>query len=260
MRHFFAGLANLLLVSLTTFGQTTSTTGASSAPGTSRSDTSSRTAPLAGSTRADSVGAVGKVTPADTSAPGNSAEDLLAGLTDSTETQSLLPPKMLFTQRAFWGPKGLLRVLNVAPLTAESRTKELNVRRTMLVTHQIGGFVTLAGFVAQGLLGAKLYNAQGESYTTTKRWHERTATFINYSYGTTLALSLFTPPPIIGSKRGFSTIKLHKYLAIVHLTGMIATNVLAGKIQENFQLKPYHRAAAYTTFVTYAASVIALKF
>ncbi|MDB5239552.1 MAG: hypothetical protein JWP57_177 [Spirosoma sp.] len=245
MRYFLTGLANLLLVSLTTFGQTTSTTGVTS---------------TAGATTADSARAVGKVTPADTSAPGSSAEDLLAGLTDSTETQSLLPSKMLFTQRAFWGPKGLLRVLNVAPLTTESRAKELNVRRAMLVTHQIGGFVTLAGFVAQGLLGAKLYNATGESYFTTKRWHERTAMFINYSYGTTLALSLFTPPPIIGSKRGFSTIKLHKYLAIVHLTGMITTNVLARMIQENYQLKPYHRAAAYTTFITYAASIIALKF
>lgn len=95
---------------------------------------------------------------------------------------------------------------------------------------------------------------------STKRWHERTATFINVSYGTTLALSLFAPPPIIGSRRGFNTIKLHKYLAVVHLAGMVATNVLAGMIEKNYQLNPYHRAAAYTTFVAYAASVIALKF
>lgn len=253
MKYFFAGLANLLLISLTALGQTTNPTDTLSIAGTTKADTNVRPAPVVGATTTDSL-------PAVPSAAGTEADDLLAGLTDSTETQPLLPSKMLFTQRAFWGPKGLLRVLNVAPLTAEGRSKELNVRRTMLITHQIGGFVTLAGFVAQGLLGAKLYNAQGEAYVSTKKWHERTATFINVSYGTTLALSLFTPPPIIGSKRGFSTIKLHKYLAIVHLTGMIATNVLAGLIQENYQLKPYHRAAAYTTFVTYAASVIALKF
>lgn len=255
MRYFFAGLANLLFVTLTTFGQVTSPTDTLSVSGTAKSDTSARPAPIVGLTKTDTV-----PTPASTSTSASEADDLLAGLTDSTETQPLLPSKMLFTQRAFWGPKGLLRVLNVAPLTAEGRSKELNVRRAMLITHQIGGFVTLAGFVAQGLLGAKLYNAQGEEYVNTKKWHGRTATFINVSYGTTLALSLFTPPPIIGSRRGFSTIKLHKYLAIVHLTGMIATNVLAGLIQENYQLKPYHRAAAYTTFVTYAASVIALKF
>lgn len=255
MNYFLIGLANLLLISLTTFGQTTSSADTLSVSGTSRADTSVRPARAVGLIKPDSV-----PTPASASASVSEADDLLAGLTDSTETQPLLPSKMIFTQRAFWGPKGLLRVLNVAPLTPEGRSKELNVRRTMLITHQIGGFVTLAGFVAQGLLGAKLYNAQGEDYVKTKRWHGRAATFINVSYGTTLALSLFTPPPIIGSKRGFSTIKLHKYLAVVHLTGMIATNVLAGMIGENYRLKPYHRAAAYTTFVTYAASVIALKF
>lgn len=186
--------------------------------------------------------------------------DLLASLTDSTEAQPLLPHKMLFTQRAFWGKKGLLRTLNIAPLTPEGRIHELKIRRTMLVSHQIGGFVTLAGFVAQGILGAKLYNAQGQEYVDTKRWHERSATFINISYATTLALSLTTPPPIVGAKKGFTTIKLHKYLAIVHLTGMVVTNVLAGMIDEHYSLKPWHRAAAYTTFGAYAASVIALTF
>lgn len=211
-----------------------------------------------GSLRAQDTTAVRRDT---TGTPATSADDLLTGLTDSTEiAQPLLPRKMLFTQRAFWGPKGLLRVMNVAPLTPEGRTKELNIRRTMLITHQIGGFVTLAGFVAQGLLGAKLYNAKGQEYADTKKWHERSATFINIAYGTTLALSLTTPPPLIGARKGFTSIKLHKYLAVVHLTGMIATNVLAQMISGNPELKPYHRAAAYTTFGAYAASVVALTF
>lgn len=231
------GLWGLMLVSLTTVAQTPVT-------GTD----SSRTVPTA--VKTDSV-------PVSTDA---TAADLLASLTDSTDAQPLLPHKMIFTQRALWGKKGLMRVMNLAPLTAEGRARELKVRRTMLVTHQIGGFVTLAGFVAQGLLGAKLYNAKGEDYVKTKRWHERTATYINVSYGTTLALSLTTPPPVIGAKRGFTSIKLHKYLAVVHLVGMVATNVLAQQIQKNAELKPYHRAVAYTTFGAYAASVIALAF
>ncbi|MFD2932572.1 hypothetical protein [Spirosoma flavum] len=197
------------------------------------------------------------IAPTTTDTSGN---DLLAGLTDSTEKQQLLPHKMLFTQRAFWGPKGLLRVMNVAPLTPEGRIHELKVRRTMLIMHQIGGFVTLAGFVAQGILGAKLYNAKGQDYVDTKVWHERSATFINIAYGTTLALSLTTPPPVVGAKPGFTSIKLHKYLAIVHLTGMIATNILAHMIDNNPDLKPYHRAAAYGTFGAYAASILAIAF
>jgi hypothetical protein len=258
MRYFFIGLANLLLANLTAFAVTMPVRYPVNASVVSLADTNEPTTPTSVAVKADSVPT--HVVAADTSAPGSTADDLLAGLNDSTENQPLLPSKMLFTQRIFWGQKGLLRGLHVAPLTPEGRSKELNVRRTMLITHQIGGFVTLAGFVAQGLLGAKLYNAQGEVYFNTKKWHERTATFINISYGTTLALSLFTPPPIIGSRRGFSTIKLHKYLAIVHVAGMITTNVLAGMINENYRLKPYHRAAAYTTFVSYAASIIALKF
>jgi len=196
----------------------------------------------------------------DAAQPASDADALLAGLSDSTEAQPLLPHKMIFTQRAFWGPKGLLRVLNMAPLTPAGRTKELKIRRGMLTAHQAGGFITLAGFVAQGFLGAKLYNAFGEDYTRLKRLHEGTATFINVSYGTTLALSLTTPPPIVGARRGFTTIKLHRYLAVVHLTGMIATNVLAHMIQTNYELKPYHRIAAYTTFGAYAASIVALTF
>ncbi|GAB3793682.1 hypothetical protein GCM10028819_05730 [Spirosoma humi] len=198
------------------------------------------------------------ITPATTDA---SATDLLAGLSDSTETKpELLPHKMIFTQRAFWGPKGLLRSMKIAPLTPDGRAHELKVRRTMLIAHQIGGFVTLAGFIAQGIIGAKLYNAKGQDYVDTKKWHERSATFINVTYGTTLLLSLTAPPPVVGARKGFTTIKLHKYLAIVHLTGMVATNVLAHMIDENASLKPYHRAAAYTTFGAYAASILAITF
>lgn len=190
-----------------------------------------------------------------------SANDLLAGLADTTKAEGdLLPHKMIFTQRAFWGPHGLLRSMKIAPLTSEGRVHELKVRRTMLVAHQIGGFITLAGFVAQGILGAKLYNAKGQDYVDTKKWHERSATFINVTYGTTLALSLTAPPPIVGTRKGFTSIKLHKYLAIVHLTGMVATNILAHMIENNPDLKPYHRASAYTTFGAYAASILALTF
>ncbi len=213
------------------------------------------------SARAQDSTTVRPVASADTvPAVDQSATDLLAGLSDSTTTEPLLPRKMIFTQRIFWGPKGLLRTMNLAPLTPEGRAKELKVRRTMLVAHQIGGFVTLAGFVAQGILGGKLYNAKGQEYVDLKRWHERTAGIINVTYGTTLALSLTTPPPIVGARRGFTTIKLHKYLAVLHLTGMIATNVLAGMIDQHPDLKPIHRAAAYTTFGAYAVSIAALTF
>ena len=189
-----------------------------------------------------------------------SADDLLGTLTDSLPPTQLLPDHMLLSQRLFWGKKGLLRLTNVAPLTLAGREKELNVRRTMLSLHQIGGFVTLAGFVAQGIIGSQLYRAQGADYTRLRDLHAGVGLATTIAYGTSTLLSLTTPPATVGRRRGLSTIKLHKYLAVVHLAGMIATNVLASKIREDFSLKPYHRAAAYTTFGAYAVSILVLRF
>lgn len=169
-------------------------------------------------------------------------------LADSSVTaQPLLPSKMIFTQQVFWGPKGLLRIMNVAPLTPEGRARELKVRRTMLVGHQIMGFVTLAGFVAQGIVGAKLYNSSGDRYGQLKDTHSMLASAVNITYATTALLSLTAPPKMLSERRGLSSIKLHKYLAVVHIAGMIATNVLSGMLESNPDVKPYHRAAAYTT-------------
>ncbi len=192
----------------------------------------------------------------------SSGDSLLAQLFDSTETtQSLLPDRMVFTQRAFWGEKGLLRITGLVPLNTESRRKELHIRRMMLVSHQVLGFATLAGFVAQGILGASLYNAQGERYRRLRETHQTVATAVNATYAATALLSLTAPPPLIGKrKEGLNSIKLHKYLAIVHLTGMLATNFLANRIQRNAELKPYHRAAAFTTFGAFAAAIVVIKF
>jgi hypothetical protein len=46
------------------------------------------------------------------------------------------------------------------------------------------------------------------------------------------------------------------------MTAMIATNVLAGQTEgpNGATYKPYHRAAAYTAFGAFAASMIIIKF
>lgn len=188
------------------------------------------------------------------------ADSLLASLVDTT-TQPLLPDRMVFTQRAFWGQKGLLRLTGLAPLNTECRQKEITIRRRMLAGHQIMGFVTLAGMITQGILGANLYNAQGNDYTRLRSAHQTVGTIVNISYATTALLSLTAPPPLVGKReRGLNSIKLHKYLALFHITGMIATNILSKQIRTNPELKPYHRAAAYTTFATFAAAILVIKF
>lgn len=187
-------------------------------------------------------------------------DDLLKTLADSSAPPALLPAKMIFTQRLLWGNRGVMRTTGWALLTPDGRTHELRIRRTMLVSHQVAGFVTLAGFIAQGIVGAKLYGATGSEYGRWKSTHEALAAGVNICYTTTALLSLFAPPKMISERRGFGSIKLHKYLAVVHIAGMIATNVLAASLETHPDWKPYHRAAAYTTFGAFAASVVAIKF
>ena len=60
----------------------------------------------------------------------------------NTEKPSLLPEKMLITQRVLWGEKGLFRKTGIAKLSIENREKELIVREKMLKAHQIIGYIT----------------------------------------------------------------------------------------------------------------------
>jgi hypothetical protein len=181
--------------------------------------------------------------------------DLLLQL-GSEEPVELIPKRMIFTQRLLWGEKGLMRTLKVAPLTDHGRETELKIRRGMLVTHQVLGFATLAGMVAQGIVGSKLYNGDYKI----KDLHEGLGTAVNITYFTTAGLSLFTPPPLISRQvKGLNGIKMHKTLAVVHLSAMIATNVLAERAGD-IKIKPLHRAAAFTAFGSFFGAMLVMKF
>ncbi|MEO0001627.1 MAG: hypothetical protein RL766_1673 [Bacteroidota bacterium] len=187
-------------------------------------------------------------------------DDLLNDLMKEQDTTTeLLPKKMLLTQRVLWGQKGLLRP--ISPLTATNREKELKLRRGMLVAHQVLGFVTLGGMVGQGITGTQLYKGSGRVGDI----HEGLAIAVNTTYSATAIMSLFTPPPLINRDKKLSAIRLHKWLAVVHMGGMIGTNILAQSLEDAqgdqyTRLKKWHRAAAFTTFASYAAAVITIKF
>ena len=83
-------------------------------------------------------------------------------ITDENATPELLPERIIFTQKIFWGENGILRKTGIAPLNLENREKELKLRRSMLKTHQILGYFTLGAMVAQGFIGGELYNATGD--------------------------------------------------------------------------------------------------
>jgi len=185
-----------------------------------------------------------------------SAQDrdaLLDGLFDEeiTMEEQLLPQKMIFTQSLLWGKNGLFRKTGVSKLSLDQREKELKVRNVMLKSHQIIGYLTLAGMVAQGIMGGRLYNEDYELYDA----HKTLGKWVTVSYFTGAGLSLFAPPPLVRKKvKGFNSIKAHKWLAYIHFTGMIAINAYSKEDRD------WHKYAAYTTFASYASAVLVFKF
>ena len=176
---------------------------------------------------------------------------------EKIDTQLIAPKKMLFTQQLIWGNNGILKNRYGSTQDLVERRKiDLRIRRKMLQLHQIGGFVTLGGMVAQGIIGSQLYNG---SYKL-KETHEKLGAAVNLSYGFTAINGLFTPPSTFKRDKKLTSIRLHKWLAIAHMSGMIATNILATQIEKNPSLKPYHRAAAYTSFFSLGAAMVVIKF
>ena len=182
-----------------------------------------------------------------------SQDDLFQMLDEESEKSKteLLPKRMIFTQRILWGEKGLMRKIKWSPLNIEQREKELRIRRKMLKAHQAIGFVTLAGFIAQGIIGVQLYNGNYSNY----KFHKTVGHLTSISYFTGAGLSLFSPPPLINKKiKGFSSAKAHKYLATIHFSSMIMTNIFSNSNRK------LHKLSAYTAFGSYAAAILVFKF
>ena len=176
-------------------------------------------------------------------------------ITDENATPELLPERIIFTQKIFWGENGILRKTGIAPLNLENREKELKLRRSMLKTHQILGYFTLGAMVAQGFIGGELYNATGDRYNSLYKTHKNMSKVVNAGYFTGAALALFSPPPLVNKKtKGFSSIKAHRFLSNIHFSAMVVTNMVADRN------KKAHKAAAYTAFASYATAVIVFKF
>jgi len=183
---------------------------------------------------------------------------------EQEEEFPLLPDKMLFTQRFFVGENGLLRRSELAPLSPIQRSREIELRRKMLVTHQVLGYVTLASMIAQGIIGGKLYNCDNcnsREYNQIKNAHETMAAVVNVSYFSGAALSLFAPPPLINrTEKGLSSARAHKWLASIHFSAMVATNLLADGASESQTGRNLHRIAAYTAFGSFATATLVLTF
>lgn len=191
-----------------------------------------------------------------TDTTGQKSNSLLNDLMTTQDQASLLPDRMVFTQRWLWGKKGLMRHFDGFELSEEERLRELKIRRTMLTVHQALGIATLAGMVAQGILGYKVYNGHSNLIPI----HNAVGIGVATGYFATASMSLFAPPRMVEPPRGITAIKIHEGLAIIHFTAMVSVLALTSGIETHPKLRPWHRAAALTAFGAYGAAVISITF
>lgn len=167
----------------------------------------------------------------------------------------LLPEKYLFTQRILWGERGLMRYFNTFKLSPTSRDLEMNIRSVMITSHQYLAFASLVGMLGTGIAGQYLYQGNLEI----KDLHEGFAAFTNITYFTSLGTILFAPPPMKNRPKGFTKFRIHRTLSMVHLTSMLAVNILSELIDDYPQLKPYHRAAGIAAFSSLFVATVTIK-
>ncbi|MEY3376492.1 MAG: hypothetical protein RL463_802 [Bacteroidota bacterium] len=173
-----------------------------------------------------------------------------------TETPALLPERMIFTQRWIYGEKGLLRATGLVPLTLEDRQKEMKVRRFMLVSHQVVGYATLASMLGTATTGILLYNNM-----ITKDIHEGFVSFTNAGYIAGAALAFLAPPALISRSGGkWDSIDWHKFFAVMHISGMIATNILSDYASQGGNWKLAHGISGGFTALTFTAAFVSIKF
>jgi hypothetical protein len=174
----------------------------------------------------------------------------------------LLPENISFGEKLFWGENGIFRSVGIAgPLSPGERKNELDVRRFMLTTHQISGFVTLALMITAAYYGQRTLDNNGSK--TFGNTHIKFVDATIATYSLTALLAVLSPPPLIRRDEE-STTTLHKTLAWIHAIGMIVTPILGSYVESKRHLNindaHYHQVAGYITTGIFATSLIVITF
>jgi hypothetical protein len=183
----------------------------------------------------------------------------------------LLPENMSFMESGLWGERGVLRAAGIAaPLTPQVRKSELQLRRTMLVMHQVGGFLTLGSMIAALYYGQKslLDPNSGQRNDPYRSKHQLFVTTTIVLYTGTGLLAVVSPPPLIRRDNETSTMTIHKTLAWVHFVGMVVTPILGGTVLKRGPIGRYvdlnqarfHQISGYVTATALAAAMISVTF
>ncbi len=142
----------------------------------------------------------------------------------------------------------------------------------MLTAHQVGGFITMGLLIPTLIIGQENINMWNDAAAGIRPFdralsdrHRTIAALTFASYMATASMSILSPPPLI-RRDEFGTTSLHKTLAWVHFTGMIATPILASlasnsrSLNTGNQWRTAHEVTAYVTAAAFTASLIIITF
>ena len=179
-----------------------------------------------------------------------------------------LPKNMPIIKSLLWGEKGTLRNTFIDP---KSRLKELEIRHNMLQLHQKIALFTLGSMVYQYQLGHSMSKNSYSSYTEIERKKHMNLGYLTFGcYMTAASLSILSPPGMKYTKKNkLSNMKLHRYLAIVHFTGMIIQPYLGyqssiagleGRAADRNRLLENHATIGSITTFSYILSFLTTLF
>jgi hypothetical protein len=169
-----------------------------------------------------------------------------------------LPDNMPLQTKLLWSKNGLLRKTNLFQV---DRPRELELRTKMLQLHQKLALGTLGLMFAQGYLGFQLQDAT----TNYMELSDRHAALGKVAFGSylTSAMLSYTAPPALRYNRKIDSIRIHRWLSIIHFTGMLALPYLGEKvsgphdsIKSRDRALYIHRGIAVTTISTMALSAL----
>ena len=177
---------------------------------------------------------------------------------DSNNPLYALPDNMPLQTKLLWAENGLLRKKNLFQV---DRPRELELRTKMLQLHQKLALGTLGLMLAQGYLGFQLQDAT-TNYMELSDYHGALGKLALGAYLTSAILS-YTAPPALHYNRKIDSIRIHRWLSIVHFVGMLALPSL-GKIVSNpgnysltyDEALTVHRSVAITTISSMALSAL----
>ena len=169
-----------------------------------------------------------------------------------------LPDNLPPIKALLWGERGVVRAMNLGPTY---RRDELALRRKMLSVHQKMAFATLGLFTAEVVMGNLMYRDPARYYDALQPWHRGMAYATFGSYVATASLSITAPPGRRYQDR-FDSTKLHRYLSVIHFSGMMAQPILGRRLaaadgEAYDRLNRLHRANGMVTYAAYVAAMFA---